>query len=80
LPVEEILTRLIGMLDSLYVRRVAIAMIIARTPLIHRPISLFRHIDQISKRRSISLQLHPNLGAFCAAPSEDGAPAFAIAG
>jgi len=31
-----------GMLDSLYVRRVAIAMIIAKAPSIHRPISLFR--------------------------------------
>ncbi len=41
--------QLIGMLDSPYVRRVAIAMIIAKTPFIHRPISLFRHIDQFSK-------------------------------
>ena len=41
--------QLIGMLDSPYVRRVAIAMIIARAPFIHRPISLFRHIDQFSK-------------------------------
>ena len=30
-------------------RRVAIALIIAKTPFIHRPISLFRHIDQFSK-------------------------------
>ena len=37
------------MLDSPYVRRVAIALIIAKTPFIHRPISLFRHIDQFSK-------------------------------
>ena len=41
--------QLIGMLDSPYVRRVAIALIIAETPFIHRPISLFRHIDQFSK-------------------------------
>ncbi|HEY4808637.1 MAG TPA: glutathione S-transferase N-terminal domain-containing protein [Roseiarcus sp.] len=41
--------QLIGMLDSPYVRRVAIALIIAKTPFIHRPISLFRHIDQFSK-------------------------------
>jgi glutathione S-transferase len=49
LAVEEILMQLIGMLDSPYVRRVAIAMIVAKTPFIHRPISLFRHIDQFSK-------------------------------
>ena len=41
--------QLIGMLDSPYVRRVAIALIIAKTPFIHRPISLFRHVDQFSK-------------------------------
>jgi glutathione S-transferase len=41
--------QLIGMLDSPYVRRVAIALIIAKTPFTHRPISLFRHIDQFSK-------------------------------
>ena len=41
--------QLIGMLNSPYVRRVAIALIIAKTPFIHRPISLFRHIDQFSK-------------------------------
>jgi glutathione S-transferase len=41
--------QLIGMLDSPYVRRVAIALIIAETTFIHRPISLFRHIDQFSK-------------------------------
>jgi glutathione S-transferase len=41
--------QLIGMLDSPYVRRVAVALIIAKTPFIHRPISLFRHIDQFSK-------------------------------
>jgi glutathione S-transferase len=41
--------QLIGMLDSPYVRRVAIALITAKTPFIHRPISLFRHIDEFSK-------------------------------
>ena len=41
--------QLIGMLDSPYVRRVAIALIMAKTPFVHRPISLFRHIDQFSK-------------------------------
>jgi glutathione S-transferase len=41
--------QLIGMLDSPYVRRVAIALIVAGTPFKHRPISLFRHIDQFSK-------------------------------
>jgi glutathione S-transferase len=40
--------QLIGMLDSPYVRRVAIALIVARIPFTHRPISLFRHIDQFS--------------------------------
>src|ERR1700722_630172 len=43
------LMQLIGMLDSPYVRRVAIALIMAKTPFVHRPISLFRHIDQFSK-------------------------------
>jgi glutathione S-transferase len=37
------------MLDSPYVRRVAIVLIMAKTPFIHRPISLFRHVDQFSK-------------------------------
>jgi len=41
--------QLIGMLDSPYVRRVAVALIAARIPFTHRPISLFRHIDQFSK-------------------------------
>jgi glutathione S-transferase len=41
--------QLIGMLDSPYVRRVAITLIIGRTPFIHRPISLFRHVDEFSK-------------------------------
>jgi glutathione S-transferase len=41
--------QLIGMLDSPYVRRVAIVLILVKTPFIHRPISLFRHIDQFSE-------------------------------
>jgi glutathione S-transferase len=41
--------QLIGMLDSPYVRRIAIALIVAKAPFIHRPISLFRHIDQFSR-------------------------------
>jgi glutathione S-transferase len=46
---REDLMQLIGMLDSPYVRRVAIALIATKTPFIHRPISLFRHMDQFSK-------------------------------
>jgi len=41
--------QLIGMLDSPYVRRVAIALVVAKVPFTHRPISLFRHIDEFSK-------------------------------
>ena len=41
--------QLIGMLDSPYVRRVAVAMITAGISFQHRPISLFRHIDVYSK-------------------------------
>ena len=41
--------QLIGMLDSPYVRRVAVALIVAKIPFEHRPISLFRHIDAFSK-------------------------------
>lgn len=37
--------QLIGMLDSPYVRRVAIALIAAGVPFEHKAISLFRHID-----------------------------------
>ena len=37
------------MLDSPYVRRVAVAMLTAGVPFVHRPISLFRHIDEFSK-------------------------------
>ncbi|WP_158817814.1 glutathione S-transferase family protein [Methylocapsa sp. S129] len=38
--------QLIGMLDSPYVRRVAIALMRLDLPFEHRPISLFRHIDE----------------------------------
>lgn len=37
--------QLIGMLDSPYVRRVAVALIVAKVPFEHKPISLFRHKD-----------------------------------
>jgi glutathione S-transferase len=40
---------LVGMLDSPYVRRVAVALIAAEVDFVHRPISLFRHIDEFSK-------------------------------
>ncbi|MGO4871740.1 MAG: glutathione S-transferase family protein [Roseiarcus sp.] len=40
---------LVGMLDSPYVRRVAVALIAAGVPFTHRPISLFRHIDEFSR-------------------------------
>jgi glutathione S-transferase len=40
---------LVGMLDSPYVRRVAVAMLAAGVPFAHRPISLFRHIDEFSQ-------------------------------
>ena len=40
--------QLIGMLDSPYVRRVAVALIAAQVPFEHKPISLFRHIDAFS--------------------------------
>jgi len=39
---------LIGMLDSPYVRRVAVALIVAKIPFLHQPISLFRHLDAFS--------------------------------
>jgi glutathione S-transferase len=41
--------QLIGMLDSPYVRRVAVAMLSAGVPFEHRPISLFRHIDAFAR-------------------------------
>ena len=40
--------QLIGMLDSPYVRRVAVAMLTAGVPFEHKPISLFRHIEAFS--------------------------------
>ena len=41
--------QLIGMLDSPYVRRVAVALIAANVPFKHRPVSLFRHIPEFSQ-------------------------------
>ena len=41
--------QLIGMLDSPYVRRVAVALIAAGVPFEHRPISLFRHVDEFAR-------------------------------
>jgi glutathione S-transferase len=41
--------QLIGMLDSPYVRRVAVTLLTAGVAFRHRPISLFRHIDEFSK-------------------------------
>jgi glutathione S-transferase len=41
--------QLIGMLDSPYVRRVAVALLAAKVPFTHRPISLFRHIDKFAR-------------------------------
>jgi glutathione S-transferase len=38
--------QLIGMLDSPYVRRVAIALLRLGVPFEHRPLSIFRHIDE----------------------------------
>lgn len=40
--------QLIGMLDSPYVRRVAVAFVRSGVPFEHRPLSLFRHIDEFS--------------------------------
>jgi glutathione S-transferase len=40
---------LIGMLDSPYVRRVAVTMLATDVAFVHRPISLFRHIDAFTK-------------------------------
>jgi glutathione S-transferase len=45
---DEDQMQLIGMLDSPYVRRVAVALIAVKVPFTHRPISLFRHIDEFS--------------------------------
>ncbi len=41
--------QLIGMLDSPYVRRVAVTLIAAKVAFEHKPISLFRHIDAFTK-------------------------------
>ena len=41
--------QLIGMLNSPYVRRVAVALIVAKVSFEHRPISLFRHIDEFAR-------------------------------
>jgi glutathione S-transferase len=41
--------QLIGMLDSPYVRRVAVTLIAAKVPFEHRPISIFRHIDAFAR-------------------------------
>ena len=41
--------QLIGMLDSPYVRRVAVTLLSARVAFDHRPISLFRHIDAFTR-------------------------------
>ena len=41
--------QLVGMLDSPYVRRVAVTLLDAGVAFRHRPISLFRHIDEFSK-------------------------------
>jgi glutathione S-transferase len=41
--------QLIGMLDSPYVRRVAIVMLRLELPFEHKPISLFRHIDEFRR-------------------------------
>jgi glutathione S-transferase len=45
--------QLVGMLDSPYVRRVAVALIAANVAFTHRPISLFRHIDEFSKLNAL---------------------------
>ena len=41
--------QLIGMLDSPYVRRIAVTLLAAKVPFSHRPISLFRQIDEFVK-------------------------------
>jgi glutathione S-transferase len=46
---ERVELQLIGMLDSPYVRRVAIALLRLGLPFEHRPLSLFRHIDEFRK-------------------------------
>jgi len=41
--------RLIGMLDSPFVRRVAVAMLTAEVPFVHEPLSIWRHADKVAK-------------------------------
>ena len=41
--------QLIGMLNSPYVRRIAVTLLAAKVPFSHRPISLFRQIDEFVK-------------------------------
>jgi glutathione S-transferase len=41
--------QLVGMLDSPYVRRVAVTLLLAEVPFRHRPISVFRHIEAFSQ-------------------------------
>ena len=48
-PSKEIKMRLIGMLDSPYVRRVAIALRLLDIPFEHDPLSVFRTFDQFSR-------------------------------
>jgi glutathione S-transferase len=51
--------RLIGMLDSPFVRRVAVAMLMAEIPFEHEPLSIWRHADKFA---SLSpLQKAPSL-------------------
>jgi glutathione S-transferase len=40
--------RLIGMLDSPYVRRVAVSLKVLGLPFTHEPVSVFRHFDQFT--------------------------------
>lgn len=46
--ITEIKMRLIGMLDSPYVRRVAVSLKLMELPFEHEPVSVFRHFDQFS--------------------------------
>ena len=62
--------QLIGMLDSPYVRRVAVAMLSAGVPFEHQPISLFRHIEPFA--RISPLLKAPSLIAEGAALVESG--------
>lgn len=45
--------RLIGMLDSPYVRRVAISMRFLRLPFVHEPVSVFRHFDRFASSNPV---------------------------